>query len=77
MVVIGSDAADAKAKAEKALRIYGGHMGSGISGTAAQCVDKIRALHQHGCSLIIIEFFGRDIREPAALFAEQVIPAFQ
>jgi F420-dependent oxidoreductase-like protein len=77
MVVIGSDEADAKSKSEKATRIYGGHMGSGISGTAAQCIDKIRALHQHGCSLIIIEFFGRDIREPATLFAEQVMPAFE
>jgi F420-dependent oxidoreductase-like protein len=76
MVVIGSDAADAQAKADKAARIYGGHMGSGISGTPEQCVDTIRALHAQGCSLIIIEFFGRDIREPAALFAEQVMPAF-
>ena len=76
MVVIGSDEADARSKAEKAARIYGGHMGSGIAGTPAQCIDKIRQLQQHGCSLIIIEFFGRDIREPAALFAEQVMPAF-
>jgi alkanesulfonate monooxygenase SsuD/methylene tetrahydromethanopterin reductase-like flavin-dependent oxidoreductase (luciferase family) len=76
MVVIGSDEADARSKSEKAARIYGGHMGSGISGTPAQCVDKIRALQKHGCSLVIIEFFGRDSREPAALFAEQVMPAF-
>lgn len=76
MVVIGSDAADAQSKAEKAARIYGGHMGRGISGTAAQCIDQITALQKHGCSLVIIEFFGRDIREPAALFAEQVMPAF-
>jgi F420-dependent oxidoreductase-like protein len=76
MVVIGSDEADAQAKRDKAQRIYGGHMGSGISGTPAQCIDTIGALRQHGCSLIIIEFFGRDIREPAALFAEQVMPAF-
>ena len=76
MVVIGSDAADAQAKSEKARRIYGGHMGSGISGTPAQCIDTIRALREHGCTLLIIEFFGRDIREPAALFAEQVMPAF-
>jgi F420-dependent oxidoreductase-like protein len=76
MVVIGSDEADARSKSEKAARIYGGHMGSGISGTPAQCVDKIHALQKHGCSLVIIEFFGRDSREPAALFAEQVMPAF-
>jgi alkanesulfonate monooxygenase SsuD/methylene tetrahydromethanopterin reductase-like flavin-dependent oxidoreductase (luciferase family) len=76
MVVIGSDAADAQAKSAKAMRIYGGHMGSGISGTPVQCIEQIRALQQHGCSLLMIEFFGRDIREPAALFAEHVMPAF-
>ncbi len=76
MVVIGSDAGDAQAKREKAARIYGGHMGSGIAGTAAECVEQIQRLQRHGCSLLIIEFFGRDVREPAALFAEQVMPAF-
>jgi alkanesulfonate monooxygenase SsuD/methylene tetrahydromethanopterin reductase-like flavin-dependent oxidoreductase (luciferase family) len=76
MVVIGSDAADAQAKAEKAQRIYGGHMGSGISGTAQQCIDRIGALAEQGVSLLMIEFFGRDVREPAQLFAETVLPAF-
>jgi F420-dependent oxidoreductase-like protein len=76
MVVIGSDDADAQSKREKAARIYGGHMGSGIAGTPAQCVEQIHTLQRHGCSLVIIEFFGRDVREPAALFAERVMPAF-
>jgi F420-dependent oxidoreductase-like protein len=76
MVVIGSDDADAKAKREKAQRIYGGHMGSGIAGTPPQCIDQIEALAQRGCSLLMIEFFGRDIAEPAQLFAETVLPAF-
>jgi F420-dependent oxidoreductase-like protein len=76
MVVIGSDDTDARAKREKAQRIYGGHMGSGIAGTPAQCIDQIGALQRQGCSLIMIEFFGRDVREPAALFADQVLPAF-
>lgn len=76
MVVIGTNDADAADKVEKATRLYGGHMGTGISGTPQQCVDQINALARHGCSLIIIEFFGRDIREPAALFAETVLPAF-
>jgi alkanesulfonate monooxygenase SsuD/methylene tetrahydromethanopterin reductase-like flavin-dependent oxidoreductase (luciferase family) len=77
MVVIGRDDADAEAKVEKAKRIYGGHLGSGISGTPEQCVERIRKLASIGCSLLIIEFFGRDIREPARLFAERVMPAFQ
>ena len=76
MVVIGRDEADAQAKRERAARIYGGHLGSGIAGTPSQCIEQISALQRHGCSLVIIEFFGRDVREPAALFAEQVVPAF-
>jgi F420-dependent oxidoreductase-like protein len=77
MVVIGQDAADAAAKVEKAKRIYGGHLGSGISGTPEECIEHIGRLAEIGCSLLIIEFFGRDIREPARLFAERVMPAFQ
>jgi F420-dependent oxidoreductase-like protein len=77
MVVIGSDEADAQAKREKAQRIYGGHMGSGIAGSPEQCIEQINALAAKGCSLLMIEFFGRDIREPAALFAEKVVPAFR
>lgn len=76
MVVIGEDAADAAAKTERAKKIYGGHLGSGISGTAEQCIDQIRGMAALGCSLLIIEFFGRDTREPARLFAERVMPAF-
>ena len=35
--------------------------------------NRHRAL---GCTLFPIEFFGRDTREPARLFAEKVMPAF-
>jgi F420-dependent oxidoreductase-like protein len=76
MVVIGSDEADAKAKQEKAQRIYGGHMGTGIAGTPDQCIEQIEALAAQGCSLLMIEFFGKDLTEPAQLFAETVLPAF-
>ena len=76
MVIIGRDDEDARAKTEKAQRIYGGHMGSGIAGTPEQCIEHIRELQALGCSLLIIEFFGRDIREPARLFADKVMPAF-
>jgi hypothetical protein len=31
---------------------------------------------QLGCTGFVIEFFGRDTREPARLFAEHVMPAF-
>lgn len=76
MVVIGKDAADAQAKVEKAQAIYGGHLGQGISGTPEQCIERIRAHVAVGCTMFVIEFFGRDTREPARLFAETVIPAF-
>ena len=78
LVVIGDSDADATSKVERARKIYGGHLGAGgahsIAGTAAQCVDKIRAHLALGCTMFIIEFFGRDTREPARLFAERVIP---
>ena len=77
MVVIGKDPADAQAKGERARAIYGGHLGQGIAGTPQECIDKI---HEHiaaGCTMLVIEFFGRDTREPARLFAETVLPAFK
>ena len=77
MVVIGKDAADAEAKVQKAQAIYGGHLGQGIAGTPQECIDKIRALIAAGCTMFVIEFFGRDTRDPARLFAETVMPAFR
>lgn len=80
LVVIGENEADAKAKVEKAQALYGGHMGAGgpmsVGGTAEQCIDRIRQHTKLGCTMLIIEFFGKDTREPAALFAEKVMPAF-
>ena len=38
------------------------------------CIERSRAL---GCSMFVIEFFGRDTRVPAEIFAEHVLPAFQ
>ncbi|MBI4515169.1 MAG: LLM class flavin-dependent oxidoreductase [Deltaproteobacteria bacterium] len=77
MVVIGDSEADAAAKVAKAQQVFGGHLGSGIAGTAAQCAEKIRQHLALGCTMFVIEFFGRDPREPARLFAEQVMPAFR
>ena len=80
LVVIGENEADARAKSEKAAMIYGGHMGApgplSIAGTAEQCIDRINAHVALGCTMFVIEFFGRDPREPARLFAERVMPAF-
>jgi alkanesulfonate monooxygenase SsuD/methylene tetrahydromethanopterin reductase-like flavin-dependent oxidoreductase (luciferase family) len=80
LVVIGDSEADAKTKIERAHLIYGGHMGASgpmsIAGTADRCIEQIRKHTALGCSMFIIEFFGKDTREPAALFAEKVIRAF-
>lgn len=80
LVVIGTDEADARAKLEKAQTIYGGHMGMAgpltLAGTAERIVDRIRAHLELGCTMFVMEFFGRDTREPARLFAEGVLPAF-
>lgn len=76
MVVIGADDTDAAAKVDKAQKIFGGHLGKGIAGTPEQCIDQIEQLAEQGCSLLIIEFFGKDVREPARLFAERVASHF-
>ncbi|MFI5394840.1 MAG: TIGR03560 family F420-dependent LLM class oxidoreductase [Candidatus Binatia bacterium] len=76
MVVLGKDRADAEAKREKAQSVYGGHLGHGIIGTPTECIEKIERHIAAGCTMFVIEFFGRDTREPARLFAETVLPAF-
>jgi alkanesulfonate monooxygenase SsuD/methylene tetrahydromethanopterin reductase-like flavin-dependent oxidoreductase (luciferase family) len=80
LVVIGETEEDARAKSGKAAAIYGGHMGApgplSIFGTAEQCIEKIQAHARLGCTMFVIEFFGRDVREPARLFADRVLPAF-
>src|SRR5438093_32274 len=72
----------ARAALERANRIYGGHMGAGLEahgiwGTPAQVIERIRRHAALGCTLFVMEFFGRDTREPARLFAERVLPAFR
>jgi len=82
LVVIAETDDAARAALERAARIYGGHMGAGLEergiwGTPAQVIDRIRRHTALGCTLFVVEFFGRDTREPARLFAEQVLPAFR
>jgi alkanesulfonate monooxygenase SsuD/methylene tetrahydromethanopterin reductase-like flavin-dependent oxidoreductase (luciferase family) len=81
-VVIAEDDAAADAALAKAAKVYGGHMGGalaehGIWGTPARVIDGIERHVGLGCTTFVIEFFGRDTRVPAQLFAEQVIPAFR
>src|SRR4029434_10767256 len=73
--------AAARAALDTAKKIYGGHMGGtleehGIWGSPASVIERIERHRAHGVSGFVIEFFGRDTREPARLFAEKVMPAF-
>jgi len=81
VVVIGEDEEQARVSLEKAKKIYGGHMGGeleehGIWGSPDAVIEKIERHRELGCSLFCIEFFGRDTRIPARLFADKVMPAF-
>jgi alkanesulfonate monooxygenase SsuD/methylene tetrahydromethanopterin reductase-like flavin-dependent oxidoreductase (luciferase family) len=80
-VVIAEDDASARAALAKAGKVYGGHMGAaleehGIWGTPEGVIERIERHRALGVTSFIIEFFGRDTREPARLFAEKVRPAF-
>jgi probable F420-dependent oxidoreductase len=82
VVVIAENDAAARAALEKAQRVYGGHMGAGLEahgiwGAPERVIDRINAHRALGCTLFVMEFFGRDTREPARLFAERVLPAFR
>jgi alkanesulfonate monooxygenase SsuD/methylene tetrahydromethanopterin reductase-like flavin-dependent oxidoreductase (luciferase family) len=82
VVVIEETMDAARASLEKAKKIYGGHMGTaleehGIWGSPEGVIERIERHVRLGCTLFPIEFFGRDTREPARLFAEKVMPAFR
>ena len=77
-VVIAEDESAAKEALAKASKIYGGHMGAaleshGIWGTPERVIDCIERHVKLGCTSFVIEFFGRDTKQPATLFAETVI----
>ena len=82
LVTIAADEASAGPMVATAKKIFGGHMGDptgplAISGTPERVREQ---LHKHidlGCTMFVMEFFGRDTREPAKLFAETVLPHFR
>ena len=80
-VVIAETMEKAEADVEKAVKVFGEHLGmeirnSGIWGDPGRVIELIEQHRDLGCSHLMIEFFGRDTREPARLFAESVLPAF-
>ena len=81
LVTIAETEREAGPMADRAQQIFGGHMGNpkgklAITGTPDQCCEKIQAHLDLGCTMFVIEFFGRDTREPARLFSETVLPVF-
>jgi len=67
---------------ETAKKIFGGHMGDptgplAISGSPQRVREQIQKHIDLGCTMFVIEFFGRDTREPARLFAKEVLPHFK
>ena len=81
-IIIAENEDDARASLEKANKVYGGHMGAaleehGIWGHPQRVIDRIAEHRELGCTMFVIEFFGRDTREPAQLFAENVVPALR
>jgi alkanesulfonate monooxygenase SsuD/methylene tetrahydromethanopterin reductase-like flavin-dependent oxidoreductase (luciferase family) len=82
VVVIEETMEAARTSLEKAKKIYGGHLGSGLEehgiwGSPDQVIERIQRHRRLGCSLFVIEFFGRDTREPARLFAETVLSHYR
>ena len=82
LVTIAENEAAAGPMADQAQKIFGGHMGDpkgpiAITGTPGQCVEAIQKHIDLGCTMFVMEFFGRDTLEPAQLFAEEVVPHFR
>ena len=82
LVTIAPDEASAGPMVETAKKIFGGHMGDptgplAISGTPERVREQVQKHIDLGCTMFVMEFFGRDTREPAKLFAETVLPHFR
>lgn len=82
LVTIAPDDASAAPMVETSKKIFGGHMGDptgplGIAGSPARVREQIQKHIDLGCTMFVMEFFGRDTREPAKLFAETVLPRFR
>jgi alkanesulfonate monooxygenase SsuD/methylene tetrahydromethanopterin reductase-like flavin-dependent oxidoreductase (luciferase family) len=82
LVTIAPDEASAGPMAERAQQIFGGHMGDpkgpmAITGTPDQCIKAIEKHIDLGCTMFVMEFFGRDATVGAELFAKEVMPAFR
>lgn len=82
LVTIAPDEESAGPMIATAKKIFGGHLGDpegplAIAGSPARVKEQIQRHIDLGCTMFLMEFFGRDTREPAKLFAEEVLPAFK
>jgi len=82
VVLITAEQSGVEPMLQRAEKIYGGHMGNvrgplALAGTPDMVADGIQRHLDLGCTHFIMEFFGRDTREPARLFAETVLPRFR
>ena len=82
LVLITEEESAVEPMLARAESLFGGHMGNvrgplALAGTPATVVERIKRHLELGCDHFIIEFFGRDTRVPAKLFAETVIPQFR
>ena len=82
LVTIAPDDASAGPMIDTAKKIFGGHMGDptgplAIAGSPQRVREQIQKHIDLGCTMFVMEFFGRDTREPAKLFAEEVLPHFK
>ncbi len=82
LVTLAPDEASLGPAVERAQKIFGGHMGDptgpiALTGTPDQVVERVQKHLDLGCTMFMMEFFGKDTVEPARLFAEQVMPHFR
>jgi alkanesulfonate monooxygenase SsuD/methylene tetrahydromethanopterin reductase-like flavin-dependent oxidoreductase (luciferase family) len=82
LVTIAPDDESAGPMVATAQKVFGGHMGDptgplGIAGSPATVRAQIQKHIDLGCTMFLMEFFGRDTKEPAKLFAETVLPHFR
>ena len=82
LVTIAPDEEALEPMVERAQKIFAGHMGNpagamALTGTPDTIKQRIQAHADLGCTMFMMEFFGRDTIEPAQMFAETVIPAFR
>ena len=82
LVMITEHETDVPGMIATAQKIFGGHMGDpagplAIAGAPAQVRERIQAHIDLGCTMFVMEFFGRDTLGPADLFARTVLPHFR